>query len=110
MGRKSQLRNAKYDNEYPRALDDFPITFYLIFMYLQFAKVIQEHNLTHLFEKPDITVFVPNTVAHERLQENAAERGIDITDRKTMENIILYHIGMFTYNIRFFTFMKKNDR
>lgn len=55
--------------------------------------LVENNNMSHYFERSDITVFVPLSSAYDNFLDEARNCGYNTNDRKTMEEILLYHIG-----------------
>ncbi|KAH3826241.1 hypothetical protein DPMN_128137 [Dreissena polymorpha] len=65
-----------------------------------FASLIKTYNLSHYFERPGITVFVPVSSSIDVFLTEAAWFGYNTSDRATVESILIYHIGEFFHSIR----------
>ncbi|XP_052254628.1 uncharacterized protein LOC127860548 isoform X2 [Dreissena polymorpha] len=59
----------------------------------KFASLIKTYNLSHHFERPGITVFVPVSSSNDVFLTEAAWFGYNTSDRATVESILLYHIA-----------------
>ncbi|WAR06643.1 hypothetical protein MAR_022012, partial [Mya arenaria] len=57
-----------------------------------FAALIRDFDLGAHFERSSISVFVPVSSSYETFLLEAAALGYNLTDRQTVENILLYHI------------------
>ncbi|XP_045209356.2 fasciclin-1-like [Mercenaria mercenaria] len=72
----------------------------------KFATLIRANNLTHYFDRPGITVFVPVSSVYSRFLDDAKKYGYNLTDPATIKSVLLYHIGEGTTTV---SDMEKHD-
>ncbi|KAL4228516.1 hypothetical protein ACF0H5_011564 [Mactra antiquata] len=65
----------------------------------KFSTMIQLHNLTHYFDRPDITVYIPESASYDRFLTEAYNYGYNLTDNETIKRILLFHIAEGVSNI-----------